>query len=80
MTSKISLCHEEKGFQGHEVESGVEEGRDDVGDRGEQGDGETGKGKERAGEAPCPRLPESLDVKAEEIKRWGLSLKWYNVW
>ena len=45
MTSKISLCHEEKGFQGHEVESGVEEGGDDVGDRGEQGDGETGKGR-----------------------------------
>ena len=62
------------------MESGVEEGRDDVGDRGKQGDGETGKGKERAAEAPWPRLPESLDAEAEEIKRWGLSLKWYNVW
>lgn len=64
---KISLCHEEKGFQGHDMESGVEEGRDDVGDH----DGETGKDKERAVEALRPRLPESLDVETEKIKRGG---------
>ena len=80
MNFKISLCHEEKGFQGHNMKSGVEEGRDDVGDHGEQGDGETGKDKERAVEALWPRLPESLDVETEKIKRWGLSLKWHNVW
>ena len=53
--------------------SGAEEGRNDVGDNG---DGETGKGKGRIVQVQWSGLPESLDVGIEKKK--GLSLGWHN--
>lgn len=56
MNFRISLCHEKKGLQGHEVESGVEEGGHDAGDYGDHGDGEAGNDEKGAVEALWPRL------------------------